>query len=716
MSTERNLFSETWHRVSRQKIRLRPSVKVRKQFFRGETWHIAHDSYGDQYFRFRPEAWDFIGRLDGTRAVDEIWRGCLERNQDRAPGQGEVVEMLAQLYAANLVISDVPADVTQLFERMKKRKAREWKARLIGIFYLRMKLWDPDSFLERTLPYVKPLLNKAGAALWLILTGLSLNVVVSNWEQLSDSSTGVLDPANLPLLYLAFAFAKVVHEFGHGFAVKRLGGEVHATGITLLVFTPVPYVDATAAWAFRERWKRVWVGAAGMIAEIALAAIASFVWAATGPGLVNALAYNLMVVASVSTLLFNINPLLRFDGYYILSDLTDSPNLQPRATRMLKHLVERYPFGGRFSKSPARGKGEATWLSVFGVASWIYRVFITFTIIIFVADKYFGLGLLSAIITVAGMFVWPVIQGIRYLVAEPRIERVRSRAWWVTGGVLATLIVLLGVIPAPRHFRAPGILKAEDSGFVISRASGFVVASRSDAENVKAGEVIARLESPELELAIESQESELERVSAQQRRAMHEEPAALATLAERRLVAEKRLQELRAEQAGLTIVARADGKWMAPDQLDMTGRWFPRGANFGELVPEGDWEFQAVISQDDADAVFDLASREGEIRFPGSAGRVLKPSEIRVVPGKQELLPSAALGWSGGGHIEVSYDDETGLRAAEPFFLVVANVPASEQELWHGRTGVARFELSPEPLLWQWTRDLRQLLQRRFQL
>ena len=717
--SERSLFSESWHRVAQQRIRLRPSVRVRKQFFRGETWHIAHDSYGDQYFRFRPEAWDFIGRLDGTRTVDEVWRSCLERNGDNAPGQGEVVQMLSQLYAANLVVSDVPADVAQLFERLQKRKAREWKARIFGIFFLRLRLWDPDSFLTRTLPYVRPLMSKVGAVFWLLLTGLALAVVFSSWDKLTSHTGNVLDPSNLPLLFVSFALAKLVHEFGHGYAVKRFGGEVHAMGITLLVFTPIPYVDATAAWAFRERWKRVWVGSAGMIVEMALASVAAFVWAATAPGTLNALAYNLMLVASVSTLIFNINPLLRFDGYYILSDLTDSPNLQPRSTRMLQHLTERYAFGGRFSRSPAHSRREASWLSIFGVAGWIYRVFITFTIILFVADKYFGLGLLAAVVTAIGMFVIPLVKGVQYLVAEPRIERVRGRAWAVTGGVLAVLVLLLAVVPAPRHFRAPGVLRAENSAYVLSRASGYVKGFRSDSSELKTGDVIATLESPELLLAIRASQAELEQLAALERHNLREEPAGLAVTRERRRVTEARMRELMAELDALTVTAARPGRWAMPEATDITGRWYPRGAFFGEIVPEdGAWEFFAVVSQDDASAAFDAveSGRKAEIRFPGSAGRVVRPKALRIIPGQQTTLPSPALGWTGGGPIQIREGDDTGRQAAEPFFLIVATVPADEAGLWHGRTGRTRLQLPPEPLLFQWSRDFRQLLQRRFKI
>ena len=716
MAKERTLFSESWHRVAQQRIRLRPSVSVHKQYFRGELWYVAHDTYGDQYFRFRPEAWDFIARLDGRETVEAIWKDCLSRNQDGAPGQNEVVQMLAQLYNGNLIISDVSADVVQLFERLKTRKAREWKARIFGIFFLRVPLWDPDNFLNRTLPWLRPLLSPFGALLWLAIFVAGLVVVFSNWSQLFSQSSGVLDPSNLPLLYLSFTVAKLLHEMGHAYAVKRFGGEVHRMGLTLLVFTPVPFVDATAAWAFRERWKRVWVGAAGMIAELLLAAIAAFVWVNTGPGVVNGIAYNIMMVASVSTLLFNLNPLLRFDGYYILADITDSPNLQPRSTRQWFHWIERYAFGGKLSRSPASSLGDSIWLGSFGILSWVYRIFITFTIILFVADKFFGLGFLAAVLTIIGFIVMPLYKGLCYLLAEPRIERVRTRAWAVTAGVIAVLIVLLGIIPFPNHFRAPGVVKSGDSQYLITESSGMVTGLFASSELVKADQLLFEMENPELELEIRNLRAELAQIEAMQRQSMSLAPGELAPLAERSRVVEVKLEDRQKRQTALRMKAPADGRLILFNEHQFNGRWLPRGTVIGELISGHDWEFHAVVAQEDAGKLFDEGTTGLQIRFKGSSSQAFTPERVRLVPGQQNFLPSPALGWPAGGSVRVDDTDRGGMRVYEPFFLVVGYLPAEAQGLWHGRTGVARFDVPPEPFLSQWTRRLRQLLQRRFQL
>jgi len=716
MAGERSLFSESWHRVAKQKIKVRPSVTVHQQYFRGELWYVAHDSYGDQYFRFRPEAWKFISRLDGRNTVESVWKVCLDLEGDSAPGQGEVVNLLAQLYNANLIISDIPPDVMVLFERQKKRKASEWKAQIFGIFYFRIPLWDPDTFLNRTINGVKWLLTPFGAILWLLVAGSGLSLVFGNWDQATSQSSGIFDPSNLFLLYVAFAFTKFLHEMGHAYAVKRFNGEVHRMGITLLVFTPVPYVDATAAWAFRERWKRVWVGSAGMIVELFVAALAVWVWTYTGPGIINGLAYNVMIVASISTLLFNINPLLRFDGYYILSDLTDSPNLQGRSTQQWHYWIEKYAFGGPSAYSPSATKPDASWLSFFGIASWVYRIFITFTIIIFVADKFFGLGFLAAVLTLVGFIVLPLYKGIKYLLAEPRIESVRGRAIGVTVAFLALLFVLLGVIPFPDHFRAPGVIKATPSRYIISDASGYALNWNDSLRRVKDSDVILSMANPEMELELKTLKAEIGQVDAMERRSFQASPADLGPISERRNFIESKLTELREDQQNLEIRSPVAGELVIYRPQELVGKWIPRGTVLGEVIGEQGWEFRAVVSQEDASKLFGEEMSAMEIRFQGLAGKEFVSTEVSRVPSEQDFLPSPALGWAAGGPVRLADNDQTGMRAYEPFFLVAGELTEDADAFWHGRTGYARFKAPSKPLLHQWIEDLRQLLQRRFQL
>lgn len=718
MSSDRSLFSESWHRVAAQRIRLRPSVQIRKQFYRGERWHVVHDPFTHNFFRFTAEAHTFITRLDGSQTVEEIWQQCLKLNGERAPGQGEVIQMLAQLYQANLIVSDVPPDTARLFERQKQHKQRELRSRLMSVFFLRLRLWDPDSFLKRALPYMGWMFSRPMAVLWVLVVGTGLAMALGDWDRLRGQTAGVLEPGNLLLLYLAFGLAKLVHEFGHAFTCRRYGGEVHAMGLTLLVFTLVPFVDATAAWAFRERYKRVFVGLAGMIPELFLAGLAAIVWANTGPGLLNGICYNLMLVASVSTVLFNANPLLRFDGYYILSDLTDTPNLQQRAQQQLLHVVEHHVFNVKQSVGPARSRRESGLLVAFAIASWIYRVIITWTLIILVADKYFGLGLMAAAVAFFGTFLMPIGMAVRYLVREPRIERVRRRAWTISLTAIAVVVVLISLVPFPRRFRAPGLLRAESYTKVIADTAGYVetVAVNSRTQ-VAAGDLLLTLRNPELDLQIAAGEAERAATLSLERKVLREAPARIAVVRRRLEAIERQLGELKARRDALAFHSRQAGMWVSPRAGDYPGLWVARGTAVGEIVDNNSFEFLAVVAQSTARELFGEEISHAEIRFPGQAGEVARVASWRVIPGRQDVLPSPALGWAGGGPVQVATDDSRGIRTAEPFFLVVAKVKSNpEIAMLHERTGIIRFSLPPEPLVWQWLRSLRQLLQQRYQI
>ncbi|MGA2870325.1 MAG: hypothetical protein ABSF34_14345, partial [Verrucomicrobiota bacterium] len=519
-------FSESWYRVANQTICLRPVVKTRRQNFRGERWIILENPFSNQYFRLRPAAYEFISRLRPDRTVEQAWQQCLERFPDEAPSQEAVIQLLAQLYFANLLQYDLAADSAQLFERYKKRKQREIGFRFLNIMFMRFPLLDPDRFLVRTLPVVGKFISPFGALLWLVVVGLGLKVVAENFGGLETQGEGLLATNNLFLLYLGMVAVKALHEFGHAFFCRKFGGEVHVMGIMLMIFTPMPFVDATSSWSFRERWKRVLVGSAGMIVELFFAAIAAFIWAKTAPGIVHSLAYNIMFVASVSTIIFNVNPLMRFDGYYILSDLVEIPNLNQRATGQLQYWAERYLFGVKNTEPPARTRREAGWLAVFGLTSGVYRVIVFSGILLVIADRFLIVGIVMAAACLISWAVFPVGRFIKYLASSPKLDRVRNRAAGVTAGLAAVLIIFLCVIPFPYSFRAPGVLVASQRTEIVNETEGQVTELLARLGSiVKSGTPLLRLKNPELDLQLAETRAHFNEVNARLLQAMDKDSA-----------------------------------------------------------------------------------------------------------------------------------------------------------------------------------------------
>jgi len=711
-------FSESWHRIADLRVSLRPTVKVRKQFFRGEKWYILHDPFNNQFFRLRPEAHDFVSRLRPDRTVEEVWEECLRRHPDEAPGQEDVIQLLTQLYFANLLYFEVPADTEKLFERYRKRRQREIQSKFLSIMFIRIPLLDPENFLRRCLPFIKHLISPVFGVLWLLVVIAAGKLVVDHFEAVTEQAQGILASDNLILLYAGLVILKGLHEFGHAIVCKRYGGEVHTMGVMLLVFTPLPYMDATSSWSFRSRWQRALVGAAGMIVEIFVAAIATFVWAKTGPGTLHSLAYNMMFIASVSTVLFNANPLLQFDGYYILSDLLDIPNLATRARGHLRHLVERYVFGYKDSSSPSQSLKEAWWLGVFGISSGIYRVVVFTGIIFFVADKFLLAGLIMALICVISWGVVPSFRFVSYLASSPRLARTRLRAVAASISALVVLLALLAIIPFPNRFRAPGVLEAAEYIRVVNDAPGYVeaVLVPSGAE-VSEGTPLMKLSNLELDYEIEEAIAQREETLALQMRAMSLETADLAPIRKRLESIEAKLKDLRRQQAALIVRARRSGVFVSPRSTEMVGAWLPRGSVVGEIVGSGPFRFSAVVSQDKAANLFIDEIEKAEVRLFGQGSINLAVNDCQIIPFEHEKLPSAALGWRGGGEVAVSITDEEGLQTQEPFFQIYASLEHSPQVAFlHGRAGKLRFSMHPKPLLLQWGRKFRQLLQKRYQI
>lgn len=711
-------FSESWYRVAGLKVRLHATVAVRKQLFRGETWYVLRDPFNNQYFRLRPEAHDFVVRLRPDRTVEQVWQECLERNPDNAPGQEDVIQLLTQLYFANLLHFETPADSAKLFERYRKRQQREVKSKLLSIMFMRIPLFDPENLLRRMLPVLKWLISPLGAVIWLAVVGGGIKLVVDHFGELLDQAQGVLAPENLILLYAGLVVVKTLHEFGHAMVCRRFGGEVHTMGVMLLVFTPLPYMDATSSWSFRSRWERAFVGGAGMIAELFVAGLAAFLWAYTGKGTLHSLAYNIMFVASVSTILFNANPLLRFDGYYILSDLLDIPNLGTRANKHLRHLVERYLFGYRDSFSPARNFKEASWLTVFGVLSGIYRVIVFVGIIFFVADKFLLAGLIMALLCVVSWGIVPLFRLLTYLATNPRLAKTRVRAAAVCLGFLMIVAAFLAFFPFPNRFRAPGVMETIQYTQVINDTPGYVktVFAPSGAE-VAEGTPLVGLADRELDLAMEAASAQRREVQAMELRALTMGTADVQPIRKRLETVEARIRDLEAKQASLVVRAGQAGLWVSPNIRDLVGAWINRGAVLGKIVNRSDFRFSAVVSQDEAADLFNGQIRKVEVRVNGQGGTNLEVLEYQIIPYRQEKLPSAALGWRGGGEVAVSEKDQAGLQTVEPFFQIYADIqPAQEVALLHGRSGKVRFTLNAKPLLLQWTHSLKQLLQKRYQI
>jgi putative peptide zinc metalloprotease protein len=272
-----------------------------------------------------------------------------------------------------------------LLRRHKVQQKRLMQGRLMNVLFPRIPIWDPDRFLCRWLPVVEKLLSWWGAIIWLVVVGTAVAVVAPHWDVLQHDLRNAMnmsqDPRNWLVFLTVFWFIKFFHECGHAFMCRRFGGEVHEMGIMFLVFVPTPYVDASTAWAFPSRWARMAVGAGGMIVEVFIAALLCFVWVNTTPGVpvwgfpIHELTSYVIFIASFTTIIFNANPLLRYDGYYMLSDYLEIPNLQMRSREYLMGLIKRHVWRLKLQQ-PLPPPWQRVEVFIYGLLSTIYRVFV----------------------------------------------------------------------------------------------------------------------------------------------------------------------------------------------------------------------------------------------------------------------------------------------------------------------------------------------------
>ncbi len=713
--------------------RLRPHVQSYRQHYRGRTWHVLRDPSNNKFFRLDEPSYRFVAMLDGRRTVKQAWDSCCQSLDDSALTQGEAIQIIGQLYTSNLLDADVSGDTSGIFDRYRERRRKEVTGYLMNLLFARIPLYDPDNLLDRWVHLFRWTFGPIGLVLWALLVGAGLFVAISRADDLVNQAASVIAPRNLFWLYIAIVAIKLWHELGHGLACKHFGqkrhsgGEVHTLGIMLLVLVPVPYVDASSAWALRNKWHRFWVGGAGMYYELAAAALATFVWAMTNPqtsfyGLpVHALAYNVMFIAGVSTILFNANPLIRFDGYYMLSDALEVPNLMQRSKDYFYYLIKKHLYGVARPFNPAHTVGEPPWLLSYAALSSVYRVFLMVTILLFVADQFFFLGALFAISGIIGFVIVPLGKWAKYLATNPELARTRSRAVAWTAAPIATVILLLAVIPAPEHGRAEGVVEADQRLTIFAGADGFLQQRAPSMAEITEGQTLLQASNNELLSRQQQLQARLRQLDVQLAQARTESPAEALAIAQQIQALSQRLARINTQVEALNVTAPFTGRWDAAADL-LPGRYLRQGEAIGTLLNE-----QAVSVRISADQSLGPRLRARYLtgglpvafRVAGLPEQTLEGTVTHVAPAGQSILPSPALSMQAGGLMPTMPDDPEGRQSAEPFFEVLIQPDQADQAttwLRPGQRVVARFAIGYRPLLWQWWDAGARLLQQRFQV
>jgi putative peptide zinc metalloprotease protein len=717
MASGKPLLSPNWFRVAAVRPRLHEHVRITRHHFRGERWFVLEDLAENRVHRYAPAAQQAIVLMDGRHTLDEIWQALAKLGEER-PTQDEMLHLMAQLDGASLLATERLPDMAELADRAQRTATSKLWRRFANPLYIRIPLLDPDRFLNATVGLVRPLGSIWGLLLWIAVVGWGALQAGLHWDELTaDLADRVLARDNLLVLALTFPILKLLHELGHCYAAKLGGAAVHEAGIMTLIVMPVPYVDVTGATAFQSKWRRAVVGAAGMLVETFCAGLAMMVWTHMEPGVARAAAFNVMLIAGVSTLIFNGNPLLRFDAYFILSDLIEIPNLGTRATRYWGYLVNRLAFGVRGQTSPVQERGERKWFLLYAPASFIYRIWVMTSIALFVAAQLHGVGTVLAVWTVAGGILFPIAKGLWYVACAPVLRPQRLRAVLTTGGAIGLAAVLLFAVKLPYGTTTQGVVWAPAGADLRAGAEGQVATlSATAGQALTPGAPVAELSDALLGARVRLLEAQLQEVRLRYDAAQQDDRVQAEMLRSQIAYFTSGLQDARARMAALQLTAPVAGTFMVSVPEDLPGKFVRRGDLIGYSLDGHAAIVRVIVPQSEISLVRD-DTRGIELRFASDPMRVLHVDHVvREVPTATRELPSDALATTGGGPFELDPNDEKHKRLLEVVFQLDVKLPEGMQTQRIGERVYVRFSHEDRSLGWRVARSARQLFLKRFDL
>jgi putative peptide zinc metalloprotease protein len=408
----------------------------------GKKSIVLKDPVSEKYYRLSRYEFTLLKALDGTVTVPEAVVRL--RSQGRHYPADEAAHIVEKVANAGLLLGTPLGSAKALLTLKTNLKKVQNLRKLSSVYYLYLPLLNPDRFLDRTLRIFRLLVNRFTA----IITGLlglgAVYLIVAGIPRMETEYLFFFNWENLLYLTVVTSVIKVVHEFGHAYVAKSFGLHVPRMGIAFLLFFPCMYCDTTDAWKLADRKQRMIIGAAGILTELTVAILATYVWFFSRPGIVNSLAFYLLVVSTVSTLLFNGNPLMKFDGYFILMDFLRKPNLAARSTAYVKYLFMNRMLGIQEFPNPARSGEEHVLFALYGLSAFVYRLFLYFAIVAGIYYRFDKLvGFILALLAFGLFALRPLVKAIQGLWEKRADLKPRPKEALVFLGILCVMIPLL---------------------------------------------------------------------------------------------------------------------------------------------------------------------------------------------------------------------------------------------------------------------------------
>lgn len=653
------------------KVKLRADLVVQPQFYEGMTHYVVKDPLALKYFRFKIEEYFLLQQFDGKQTLQDVKKAFERKYRPQTISIEDLTRFVAQLHEAGIILVDSPEQAKVLIRRRRKNRWRKVWAFLANILFIKIPIIDPERLLTWMYPYFRWIFTSyfITASVGLMLAAVTL--VISQWALFYSKLPEFQSFFNWWTIFsfwISLAIVKIIHEFGHGLTAKHFGGEVHEMGMLFLVLTPALYCDVTDSWLLPNKWHRIWISAAGIYVELFLASLATFVWFYSEPGLLNSLSMATMFICSINTVLFNANPLLRYDGYYVMADWLEIPNLRIKSTQFFAYLIQEKVLGLEIPVQSYLPRSRRFLFVTYAIASYLYRWVVTFSIIYFLSQvlKPYKLQSISymlatgALVPLLGM---PVYQIVKFLRTPGRLRKVKKAR--TAGFAVAAVALVAGIllIPTPLRIQGTLVLTAAKPDEIYAEVEGQLVELNvRDGEWVARDTVIAKLINPEKQKELVQKQAD-HAISFAKSQWYNQSPER-----ENRALARQHLQtaeELEPilqkinEQIGkLTLVAARDGQVMGVPHPETVGQVLKPGKPFCEVGDPHHIEAHMIVDQADVDLI--RLGRRAWVKIYGRA-EITYLSEVSEIAkrSRDEIPPE--LSHDAGGEIAAKADPKTGV-------------------------------------------------------
>jgi putative peptide zinc metalloprotease protein len=700
-------------------IKIRPDLVVQPVQYEGVTHYVVKDPIGLKYFRFKAEEYFLLQQFDGKNTMLEIKRSFERKYRPQTITIDDLLRFAAQLHEASLAQLDTAEQAKVLIKRRRKNQWKRIGQGFANILYLKIPIIDPERLLTWMYPYFRWIFTPYFVAFSIGLMLAAITLVAGQWDSFTaklPTFESFFNWRTLPYLWASLAVIKIIHEFGHGLTAKHYGSEVHEMGMLFLVLTPALYCDVTDSWLLKNKWHRIWIAAAGIYVECFLAAIATFAWWYSTPGLFQSLMLSTMFICSVNTILFNANPLLRYDGYYVAADWLEIPNLRLKSTQFFTYLFQEKVLGLEVPVQSYMPRSRRMLFVTYAVASYVYRWVVTFSILFFLyqflPEKLRIISGMLAMGSLVPLLLMPTINSVKFVRQPGRMRKVKKlRAAAILGGA-AVVIALVLLIPTPLRVKGTLVLTpARPERIYIDTPGQLLSIDVRDNEPVKANEtVIAKLINLDLqrESVERTQEIDLNLAKADNYEALSQNNPINHQLAERHreMVTEDLEPALTKviDQVGkLTLFANRDGIVIGVPHREQTGKWLKAGELFCEVGDPKKLEAHLLIDQSDVDLIRPSAERtrpKAWVKVYGRSSRTIRSEVEEVARRNREEIPPE-LSNQAGGEIATKPDQETGqAKPLTAVFEAIIPVDNADLTLQAGQRGIAKIDGGTATLGW----------------